>query len=276
MTQRVWEMVDAAALDARLREKLFQQIESPKDRVDLGARLLNSLGMKVLVSKAYAGSTSATELEASLVRLARGAARLDRVADEVRVEYKNQTEQNLMDPGIPVSDEVDIHLAFEIGLAQRLELPWQSESLLYPRPSGVSAENIETAYKLIIKDEQGDGLVNGMIDLSSENFWEEYLRRTHPDDYEANDRLFDDMSGQLDELRSAQAEWANATPQTPLNALARKLERLADLLGVPQAEVFSGDLMSDAIYERLFNKIAYERKELSRKLTREAMAKAGL
>ncbi|TDV40837.1 E3 ligase-like protein (putative virulence factor) [Pseudomonas helmanticensis] len=276
LTQRVWEMVDAAALDARLREKLFQQIESPKDRADLGARLLNSLGMKVLVSKAYAGSTSATELEASLVRLARGAARMDRVADEVRVEYKNQTEQNLMDPGIPVSDEVDIHLAFEIGLAQRLELPWQSESVLYPRPSGVSAENIETAYKLIIKDEQGDGLVNGMIDLSSENFWEEYLRRTHPDDYEANDRLFDDTSGQLDELRSAQAEWANATPQTPLNALARKLERLADLLGVPQAEVFSGDLMSDATYERLFNKIAYERKELSRKLTREAMAKTGL
>jgi hypothetical protein len=276
LTQRVWEMVDAAALDARLREKLFKQIVSPKDCGDLGAQLFNSLGMKVLVSKAYAGSTSASELDAKLVRLARSAARLDRVADEARVEYKNQIEQNLMDPGIPAPDEAEIHLAFEIGLAERLELPWQSESMLYPLRSGVFKEQIETAFRMITKLEQGDGLVNGMIDLTSENFWEEHLRRTHSDDYDVNDRLFDDKSGQLDELRSAQSEWANATPQTPLNELARKLEKLADLLGVSQAEVFSGDVMSDETYKRLFDKIAYDRKELSRKLTREAMATAGL
>jgi hypothetical protein len=34
--------------------------------------------------------------------------------------------------------------------------------------------------------------------------------------------------------------------------------------------------MSDETYKRLFDKIAYDRKELSRKLTREAMATAGL
>ncbi|TKJ74342.1 hypothetical protein PkoCFBP13504_27225 [Pseudomonas koreensis] len=276
LTQRVWEMVDAAALDARLREKLFKQIVSPNDCGDLGAQLFNSLGMKVLVSKAYAASTSASELDASLVRLARSAARLDRVVDEARIEYKNQIEQNLMDRTKPVPDEAEVHLAFEIGLAERLELPWQAESMLFPVISGVSKEQIETAYRMIIKLEQGDGMVNGMIDLSSENFWEQYLRRTRPDDYEANDRLFDDKSGQLEELRSAQAEWANATPQTPLNELARKLERLADLLGVSQAEVFSGDVMSDKTYERLIDKIAYDRKELSRKFTREAMATAGL
>lgn len=276
LTQRVWDMVDAAALDARLREKLFKQIVSPQDCGDLGAQLFNSLGMKVLVSKAYAGSTSASELDTRLVRLAQSAARLDRVADEAGVEYKNQKQQKRMDPGNPEPDEVEIHLAFEIGLAEKLGLPWQSESMLYPRVSGVSAENIETAYKLIIKDEQGDGLVNGMINLTSENFWEEYLYRTHPQEYEANDRLFDDKSAQLEDLRSAQAEYASSVPQTPLNELIRKMERLVDLLGASQAEVFSGDAMSEQFYKSLIEKIAYERKALSRKLTREAMARAGL
>lgn len=90
LTQRVWEMVEAAALDSELREKLFKQIVSPEDCGDLGAQLFNSLGMKVLVSKAYTAPTSAQVLDNTLVRLARSAARLDLVSDEARVEYSRQ------------------------------------------------------------------------------------------------------------------------------------------------------------------------------------------
>lgn len=276
LTRRVWEMVEAATLDSELREKLFRQIVSPDDCGDLGAQLFNSLGMKVLVSRAYAEQTSAKVLDNKLVRLARSAARLDLVSDEARVEYSRQAQQNLIDPGNPPPDEVEIHLAFEKGLAERLELPWQSEAMLYEERSGVTKDEIETAYRMIVKREQGDGLVNAMIDLSSDNFWERHLRKTHPTQYERNDRLFEDRLEWLDELRTAQAQWATFTDRTQFNALTRKLEALATRLGIPHAEIFTDEPMSQRRYNRLLDDLGYQRKELSRQLTREAMGLAGL
>jgi hypothetical protein len=276
LTQRVWEMVDAAAIDSALREKLFEQIVSPQDCEDLGAQLFNSLGIKVLVSKAHNESTSPSQLEDSLVRLARSASRLNRVTDEARVEYKNQELQNLIDPRKPAPDEVEVHLAYETALAGRLDLPWQSEGMVYRPRAGVDADKIDIAYRMIVKREQGDGMINGMIDLYYENFWEEHLRSTHPDEYQTNDIFFAEKPGLLEDLRKAQAQWANATPETPLKELQRNLEKLADQLGASHKDVFSGDPMSEKTYKRLSDKIAYERNDLSRKLTREALAKAGL
>jgi hypothetical protein len=276
LTKRVWEMVEAATLDSELREKLFNQIVSPNDCGDLGAQLFNSLGMKVLVSKAYTESTSARVLDDTLVRLARSAARLDLVSDEARVEYSRQEQQNLIDPSKLPPDEVEIHLAFERGLADRLELPWQSDEMLYEDRSGVTKEEIETAYRMIMRREQGDGLVNAMIDLSSDNFWERHLRKTHPTQYEHNDRLFEVKPGLLDELRDAQAQWASLTDPAQLNSLTRKMEDLATQIGIPQAEVFSGEPMSPRRYDQLLTDIGYQRKKLSRDLTREAMRQAGL
>jgi hypothetical protein len=275
LTRRVWEMVEAAAIDSQLRAELFKQIVSPDDCGDLGTQLFNSLGMKVLVSKAYEESTSASALDDRLVRLARSAARLNRVTDEADFEYQRQKQQNKIDNSIPAPDEVEIHLAYETGLAERLGLPWQAEGMLYRPRSGVSTEQLDAAYNTIIKREQGDGLVNGMIHLYSKKFWETHLRKNHPDRYETNDDFYAEKLGRLDELRDAQAEWANATPQTPLNQLARKMESLADQLGIPQAEVFSGEAMSAARHRRLSDNIGYERDELSRQLTREALARAG-
>ncbi len=276
LTRRVWDMIEAAALDPQLREKLFKQIVSPNDCGDLGAQLFNSLGMKVLVSKAYAEQTSAKVLDDKLVRLARSAARLDLVSDEARVEYSRQEQQNLIDPDNPAPDEVEVHLAMETGLAERLELPWQSEGMRYQARSGVTDEEIETAYRMIMNRERDDGLVNAMINLSSDNFWERHLRKTHPIQYENNDRLFEAKPGLLDELREAQAQWASLTDQTQFNALTRKMEDLATQLGIPHTEVFSGEPMSQRQYEKLLNDIGYQRNELSRELTRKAMKTAGI
>ncbi|WP_249122209.1 hypothetical protein [Pseudomonas sp. SCA2728.1_7] len=114
-----------------------------------------------------------------------------------------------------------------------------------------------------------------MIDLSPDNFWEQHLRKTHPTQYETNDTLFEEKLELLDELREAQVEYANATPQT-INQLIRKMEDLANRIGIPQQEVFSEGVMSVRLYEKRLDDIGYERKELSRRLTREAMISAGL
>lgn len=277
LTRRVWEMVDAAAADAKLRETLFKQIVSPQDCGDLGAQLFNSLGMKVLVSKAYGESTSPAMLEDKLVRLARSAARLNRVTDEAAFEYKTQAQLNKNDSQILAPDEVEVHLAFETGLAERLQLPWQSEGMLYRPRSGVTQQKTDFAYDTIIKAEQGDGLVNGMINLDSDNFWEQYLEKTYPDQYERNAQEFAPKEGLLDELREAKAQWANPSEQTNAHTLARKIQTLAEQLDIADApDLFDDAPMSDKRYEELLIGIGHQRKELSRRLTREALARAGL
>lgn len=276
LTQRVWEMVEAAALDSELREKLFKQIVSPEDCGDLGAQLFNSLGMKVLVSKAYTAPTSAQVLDNTLVRLARSAARLDLVSDEARVEYSRQEQQNLIDPNNLAPDEVEVHLAFETGLAERLELPWRSEGMRYQPRSGVNEAEIELAYRMIMRREQGDGLVNGMINLPSDNFWERHLRKTHPTQYERNDRLFENKLEWVEELKEIKAQWAELKDPGQIKPLTQKLESLANQLGISVADVLKDEPLSQRLYQDLQKQIGYQRDDLSRQLTREAMRIANL
>ncbi|VVP19786.1 hypothetical protein PS862_03793 [Pseudomonas fluorescens] len=273
LTRRVWEMIDAAALDSRLRKKLFTIASEPFTCADAGSQLFNNMGIKVLVSKAYTDSISAADLETRLVKLAKGAARLDQVGEIARAEYRAQAEKHRNDAGYPKPDEVEVHLAFETGLAKRLDLPWQSEAMLYRRTARVDQKMIDTAYETIIERESGDGLVNGMID----SFWQQHLRNTHPAEFAANDRLFKGKQELVDDLHLAQQDWVSTTDPKDLASRQRTLERLAGELDVPQTDVFTEDRDEIArLYERLISDLGYARDELARKLTREAMERVGI
>lgn len=245
LTARVWQMIDAMVQDTDLREELFQQASQPETCADAGSQLFNNMGMKVLVSRARELSTTVEELENGLVRLARSASRLEKVGDIARAEISSQQQKHLIDPANNLPpDDVEVHLAYETGLAPRLELPWQSDGMLYETRSGVDQARIDRAYKTIIEREAGDGLVNGMIGLFEQPFWEQHLRRTRPAQFEANDRLFDEKLGLLEDLREAQKEWADNQDPAQTTLLARKLERLAQALNVAEDQVFSGEEMS--------------------------------
>lgn len=277
LTGRVWQLIDAVALDTDLREELFQQASQPMNCADAGSQLFNNMGIKVLVSQAYSESASATVLDDRLVRLARSVARLEKVGDVARAEINSQQQKHLIDPGNHrAPDDVEVHLAYETGLANRLDLPWQSEGMLYEARSGVDQGKIDTAYDTIIEREKGDGLVNGMIASFENPFWEQHLRKTHPEPFEANDRRFEAKQQQLEDLREAQNDWANNQDPAQTNRLQRRLEDLARALNVPEKDVFNGEEMSTWFYNRLVQDIGYARNELARTLTREALAKAGL
>ena len=194
-------MIEAMDLDTDLRKDLFEMASAPTTCADAGAQVFNHMGIKVLASEAYALSTSNAVLESKLVRLAKGAARLGRVDDIARADFASRE-------GNP--DEVEVYLAYETGLAQRLELPWQSESMLYRPIAGVSAETLDTAFDTVTSMEAGDGLVNEMIE---QPFWQKYLRDTHPDTFRRNARVFEVKSNLLDDLREAQQAWASTKGQ---------------------------------------------------------------
>ncbi|WP_338010003.1 NEL-type E3 ubiquitin ligase domain-containing protein [Pseudomonas sp. GM18] len=263
LSSRVWRMVEAIDLDTELRKELFEMSRAPTTCADAGAQVFNHMGIKVLASEAYALSTSNAVLESKLVNLAKGAARLARVDDIARADVRSR-------PGNP--DEVEVYLAYETGLAQRLGLPWQSESMLYRPLAGVKAKTLDTAFDTVMSMEAGDGLINDMIDMP---FWQKYLHDTYPNEFRRNARLYETKSDLLDELREAQHAWASSKGQqiAQRRALKQRLQDLARRLDVDDSVVLTDEDMSDEVYGRLLQDMGYEEKELSRKLTRAALQK---
>ncbi|VVN84231.1 dermonecrotic toxin domain-containing protein [Pseudomonas fluorescens] len=297
LTKRVWQMIDAAALDSDLRNELFEMVHQPTRCPDAGSQLFNNMGLKVLLSKVRAESTSAQDLETSLVKLARSAARLEQVGEIARNEIISQREKHqgvelersrlvALDPNhpdlnlsrldYPAPDDVEVHLAYETGLAKRLDLPWQSEDLLYRARSRVDDKMIDIAYKKIIDSEAGDGLVEQMLDSFEHPFWEQHVRAAHPVEFEADNRLFKARHEQIEDLRIAQNALVHEKDSTQLAARRKTVEDLAKQLKVAQSEVLTGAEMSEQLYEQLLSTLNATRNALARKLTREAMARAGI
>jgi hypothetical protein len=146
--------------------------------------------------------------------------------------------------------------------------------MLYRPVAGVSAKTLDTAFDTVMSMEDGDGLINHMIE---QPFWEKYLHDTYPTEFRRNARSYEIRTDQLDELREAQRSWANAKGReiAQRQALKRRLLDLAHQLNVQENRVLTDEEMSDEVYGGLLNDIGYEEKQLSRRLTRQALLNAG-
>lgn len=266
LADRVWRMIDAAYLNPSVRDDLFTMATAPTTCADAGAQLFNNMGIYVLASEAYSYSTSAVDVESAMVGLAKGAARLERVNEVARADIAKRKE---------TPDDVEVHLDYETRLAARLDLPWQSEKMRYQPLSGVTEEAIDQAYTTILSMEEGDGLVNAMLD---QTFWEKYLRETNPNAFKNNDTTFMNKAALLEDLREAQQAWvdAKALPEAEKTPLKARLKTLAEQLPVPENLVLTGEPMSTQTYDRLIEGIGYDEKALGRHLTRTALKNAGL
>ncbi|MEN5313803.1 dermonecrotic toxin domain-containing protein [Pseudomonas koreensis] len=265
LMQRVWRMLDAVHHDSQLREKLFNMVVAPVDCADAGAQLFNQMGIHVLASEAYAYAIDAKELEQQLVTLAKGAARLKQVNEIARADVASRG-------GTP--DDVEVYLAYQTGLAERLDLPWQSRGMLYRPVSGVTDAMIDQAGDTVLALGEGDGLVNEMLEQA---FWQTHLEQRYPVRLASNKQRYLQLFDKLETLRSTQREWLDArTSGVHRIALRNQLRELAHDLPVPDTVVFADEPISDAIYNRVLIDLVDEEKELSRQLTREAMKRADL
>lgn len=263
LMQRLWRMIDAVHIDTRLREKLFIMAIDPVNCADAGSQLFNNMGIEVMASEAYSYSIGAEQLENRLVTLAQGAARLETVNEIARADMASR-------PGNP--DEVEVYLAYQTGLARRLNLPWQSDYMLYREVAGVSDEMIDQAYDTVIALSEGDGLVDRMLEQA---FWENYLLERYPVWMEANKRRFQNKAAQLDDLQTAQRQWADKTlTELQRQDLKNRLVALMEGFSIAETEVFVDEQMSDAIINRLLVDLGNDEKELARTLTRDALRRA--
>ncbi|AXJ06717.1 hypothetical protein CFN16_22070 [Pseudomonas fluorescens] len=262
LTDRVWRMIDAMDIDTRLREELFLMSTDPEGCEDAGAQLFNSMGVRVLESEARTFSRSPDELERRLVTLAKGAARLRQVNEIARADIAGRPEG---------ADDVEVHLAYETGLARRLELPWQSEAMKFRGVAGVTDETIDAAGDRILDAEADDGLVDQMLD---QLFWDRYLRETWSGEIEANARAYQEQVDLLIDLQEAQERWSEGKDHSP--ELRRTLTELAQRLSIPEDLLLTTEKTSQKTFDDCLEDIGRQEKALKQRLTREAMARAGI
>ncbi|WP_454866753.1 dermonecrotic toxin domain-containing protein [Pseudomonas lini] len=262
LVQRIARMVDAVYIDTQLREQLYTMAIAPVDCADAGAQLFNSMGIRVLASEAYSYTIDRAELQRKLVTLAKGAARLDHVNEIARADVASRG-------GNP--DEVEIYLAYQTGLASRLNLPWQSEGMLYRTVAGVTDTMIDEEYDTVLALGEGDGLINTMLE---QDFWERYLRETWPIQIETNKQLFQSKYEKLETLPATQLKWLKSTGLEKAG-LRNKLLELINDLPVAESVVFDVDPITDSTFDRLLADLGDAEKQLLRRLTRDALRKAG-
>ncbi|VVO47737.1 hypothetical protein PS838_00129 [Pseudomonas fluorescens] len=281
---KVWRMLEAVAEDRELRERLFKEALVPSTCVDCGAQLFNAMGVEVLVHEAY-GLISKDLVEAELVSLAKGKSRLNELGRIARARVKELQEQGRKLPeydedgdlimqrdeegnAVPSIDEVEIHLAYATALAERLDLPWQSRSMMFEEKD-VTLLMIEAAYKRVLALEEGDLLRDSIIE---QDFWSQYLQG-------ANRKAFNSIRRRVDaalDLKTAQEEWTQTPDKSVRARLREKITTLATLLGKQPADVLPGRVMTNEEYTAELDLLNTEKNDLLKKLTREAMNRARL
>ncbi len=278
LRERVWRMVKAAEQDSVLRKRLFllanravnttgPLIEA--DTCEDGMTVtFDDMGLDVLLHEAQ--SLPLEEREAPLLRLARGKVRLAQVKQSAHqlIESRKARHETV--------HEAEIHLAMRIGLADRLELPWQARSMLYTDEANVDKHLLEQTSQAVLAEERLPGELARR--LLEQPFWEQYLEtRYGPTRLKAPREQRDEMIGALDDLLDAQREWFTGSDlDTGRKAeLQQTISQSARTLGLMQSEVFI-QAMKDSAYKDHAERIARTyRRELAL-LTEELRQQHGL
>ncbi|MFB3305835.1 dermonecrotic toxin domain-containing protein [Pseudomonas sp. AMR01] len=288
LSANVLRMLKNMHVDDGLRERLFTMASAPFTCADAGAEIFNAMGIEVLVFEAHRDSTP-QNLGPALARLAKQKSRLQQVNLIAQADVRHRITA-LEDGGLGQHlntevvdglrgevDEVQVYAAYQTALRERLELPWLASHMAYRTSAGVSPEQLDQACASVLALEQGDGLVDQML---QHNFWRDYLMETHPQAFRDNLSLHSDATSGVDDLRYAQKDWAldQKKPADQRDAqvsqqLFQQLALLADKMGVPHSVVLTGEEMSDATYLRLLGDSVRDEGELARRLTREVLSR---
>lgn len=259
LTAKVWQMVEAMAADTDLRDRLFLMALAPTTCVDAGAQLFNSMGVEVLVQQALALPEEPIRTR-EMLGLAIGKSRIDELgsiakarSDELVQEgfrYPVYDEEHFLvtqydEAGNPLQnlDEVEVHLAYHTGLAQPLDLPWQSSIMTFSEPN-VTPAHLEAAYNRIEALERGDLL---RARINEQPHWANYMRKENAAAFEPTER----MIGALDDLLVAQRALSagNGLAESTRQTLRETIRSTGQALGKSAEQLAEGQVMTSAQYD---------------------------
>lgn len=279
LASNVWQLLIALHGDEALRSRLFLMASNPVTCADAGLHVFNALGVEFQLNDILRNLSGVAQ-ERELAQLAKGKARLERLNQVVQADIRQRIapvgeggqglrfSTQVVD-GVPGAvDEVEVYLAYQSALKQRLALPWVSEHMTYRATAQVSPAMIDAAHESVLALEAGDGLVDGML---AQAFWDSYLRTAHAEAFQASIEQANQVLDPLDDLMFAQKAWAAATERS--DEAKQALLRLADALNVPHEDVLTGAPMTPQTYERILAGSRASDQDLARRLTREALGR---
>ena len=283
LTSQVRYMLSSMHDDETLRQTLFRLSSFPGLCPDAGSQIFTEMGIQVTARGAKLYSRTPAEQEENITRLARGAARLKLLNDVARADIADRLKpvaqggqglrlRNQMVNGQPGSvDEVEVYLAYQTRLSNRLELPWVNDNMVYRHTANVPQTSIEQAYLAVHTLSEGDGLVDQML---LQPYWEAFLKEHYAQGYQANEDSIEQQLLLLDDLDTAQKAFAQASG---LSAEQAEQQRQALKTMVEQLQledrVRPEQVMPDELYSQLLSDLAERRKEWLREQTRLSLAR---
>lgn len=164
LTRRVWEMIEAANESESVRLDLLDVAAMPRSCTDSVAITFSALEQQMQLSRIALDSSTQ---EAALLVFAKQLFRLDQLGRIASEDYNAR-----LSLAGPAPDELEIHLAYRIGLAEELELPDQPQHMMFSLVAGVTQNDLDRACAEIRLLEQTSALVEF---VSTRDFWKEYL-----------------------------------------------------------------------------------------------------
>ncbi|MDD1002786.1 NEL-type E3 ubiquitin ligase domain-containing protein [Pseudomonas sp. TNT2022 ID642] len=185
MQRRIWVVLKAAEADGRLCDELLDLAANPINCDDTAAINFSHLEVAVHVDHVTKGAGGKVTAK-PLLELGRSLFRLHRL-NAIAHEHAGK---------VGSLDEIEVNLAYRIGLAKTLGLPGQPQSMLLGLKSGVTAADLEKAQHRIATDELSPKWLEFM---QQQTFWRDYLKRTFTRKFSLIDASFAPRMSALDE-----------------------------------------------------------------------------
>ncbi len=283
LTAHVRYMLSSMHDDPELRETLFRMSSYPGLCADAGSQIFTEMGIKVAARGVELYSKTPAEREEGLVRLARGSARLKLLNHVIRADIADRLKplhqggqglrltSEVVDGEPGTVDEVGVYLAYQTRLSRQLELPWISDNMVYRHTANVPQSSITHALTAVQTLSEGDGLVDRML---KEPYWEAFLKEHYAQDYAANEENIGQQLTLFGDLDSEQKAFAQAQDLNE-EQKAEKRQALSSIVEQLQIEdrVVPDQVMSNTLYEQVYNDLAARRNEWLREQTRLSLGR---
>lgn len=207
LRRRVGLLLDALWQDSGLRQDVFELAADPRTCVDSVISCFSALEVRALVFRRLQ-SLPPAQGEGARLGLARQLFRLERVEHQARLHMQRLAAQYARDvpdgEGLGV-DEVEVSLAYRIGLAQALDLPGQPRTMQFSSLAQVGQADLDAAQAAVLEEERGSALA---LYVSQRDFWLDYLRQAHAEQFEQVEQPFWTREEQLYDERQALGDGA--------------------------------------------------------------------
>ncbi len=237
VAHRVWQVLEAGAEDQALRLRLIGMASRPETCVDGVTMIFGNMELEVLLNKAKSLAVDGDESH-QLLKLVRGLSRLEHVDNIARLDASARPAGSLS-----FEEDIEVVLAYRIGLAESLELPINVKRMKFPQIAGVSNELIEAARLEVLAAETDAALIEYAI---FREFWVDYLKKTYEDEFAATnkpfheemDHLYDQKPFMRDGTYMVDVEWVKQQQIQSEATLMRQLTQ-AELANGPRANSVS-------------------------------------